>query len=103
LLIFVRMETHHVRSLAVTEPLETLTGLGVPQFHLAVVTTRQKLPTIIGECDVLDSLHMTMEGPEAISMCIHIPQLQGARQFRAKKERNQRTFIFVSIDPLRRR
>lgn len=97
------METHNVGSLAVTEPLETLTRLGIPQFHLAIIPTGQKLPTIVGERDVFDSLNVAMESPEAISMRIHVPQLQAACHFRTRGKRNSRTFILVSIDPLRRR
>lgn len=30
LFVFIRMETHNVGSLAITKPLETLAGLGIP-------------------------------------------------------------------------
>ena len=79
LLVLVGMEPDNVWDLAVTEPLQTLSGLRVPEFHLTVVTARQELPSIIRESHVLDGLHMPMECPQAISMCIHVPQLTAKR------------------------
>jgi hypothetical protein len=39
LFVFVRVEAHDIGSLAITKPLETLAGLSIPQFHLAIITT----------------------------------------------------------------
>lgn len=47
LFILVRMELDNVWNLAIAEPFQALASLGVPQFHLTVIPTRQKLATVI--------------------------------------------------------
>lgn len=47
LFIIVGVKTDNVGSLAVAEPLETLTSFGIPQFHLTIVTTGQELSTVV--------------------------------------------------------
>ena len=69
------MEADNVRNLAVTKPFDTLACLRVPQLDLPVIATGQEPSTIVGEGQVFDSFHMTMECPEAIAMRIDVPQL----------------------------
>ena len=47
LFVIVGVEADDVGSLAVTEPLETLAGLGVPKLHLAIIATGQELCTVV--------------------------------------------------------
>jgi len=75
LLVVVGMEPDNVWCLTVTKPLQTLARLSVPQFHLAVVPTRQEFPAIIGEGNILDGLDVAMERAQTVSMIIHVPEL----------------------------
>ena len=75
LLVVVGMKSDNVWCLTATKPLQTLARLSVPQFHLAVIPTRQESPPIIGEGDILDSLDVAMERVQTVSMVIHIPEL----------------------------
>ena len=47
LLVFVRMESHDVRDFSIAEPLQASTGLGVPELHLSVISTGQKLAAVV--------------------------------------------------------
>ena len=76
LFIFVGVEAHDIWDFAITEALDALASLRIPQLHLTVVTARQKLSAIIGESDIFYRLHMAMEGSKAITMGVDIPQLQ---------------------------
>ena len=76
LFILVRMEAHNVWDFAVAEALDALASFRIPQLHLTVITARQKLPAVIGECDVLHGLHVAMEGSKTIAMRVDIPQLE---------------------------
>ena len=73
LLVLVGMEPNDVWYLAVAEPLQTLTGLRVPQLHLTVVAARQELSSIVRERYILDGLHVTVECPQAVSVSVYIP------------------------------
>jgi len=59
----------------ITKPLQTLVRLGVPQFHLAVVPTRQESPPIIGEGNILDGLDVVMERVQTVSMVMRVLEL----------------------------
>jgi hypothetical protein len=75
LLILVWMESDHMRYLAVAEPLKTLPSLGVPEFHLAIISTREELPTIVGKRHIFHILGVTMEGTQTVAVRINIPEL----------------------------
>lgn len=47
LLVVVGMEPNNVRDLSIAKPVEALTGLSIPQFHLSVISTGQEIPAIV--------------------------------------------------------
>lgn len=75
LFVIVGVEADDVGRLAVTEPFEALTSLGIPQLHLTIIATRQKPAPIVRERDILDGLNVTVERSKTISMRIYVPKL----------------------------
>ena len=61
MLVFIRMELNHVGDLSVAKSFYTLTSLGVPELHLAVIATREETTAIVREANVLDGFDMAHE------------------------------------------
>lgn len=76
LLVVVGMEPNHIRNLSVAKAAEALSGLCIPEFHLSVIPTRQKLAAVVRKRKVFDSFYVSMKGSQAVSVSVNVPQLK---------------------------
>jgi hypothetical protein len=76
LLVFIRTKLHNVGYLRITEALDVLSCLRVPQLHLPVVLTGQELLAFVGESDVLDGFNVPVEGAQAVAVGVDVPGLK---------------------------
>jgi Na+-transporting NADH:ubiquinone oxidoreductase subunit NqrB len=76
LFILVWMESNDVRYLPVAEALEALAGFRVPELHLAIVPTGEKLSTIIRKRHIFHIFCVPMEGTQTVAMRINVPKLK---------------------------
>jgi len=78
LLIVIGVEPNHIRYLSVAKAVETLTGLGIPEFHLPVISAGQELAAVVRERKVFDGLYVSMKRPHAVPVSVNVPQLEGS-------------------------
>lgn len=72
------MELDNVGDLTVTEPLDALACLCVPQLDLTVVAAREESSPVIGEGQIFDMFHVPVERSQTITMRVHVPELPKA-------------------------
>jgi hypothetical protein len=75
LLIIIWMKSDNVGNFSVAKPFQALTGFRIPEFHLTIISARQESTPVIGEREILDRLHMTVERAKAVLMSINVPKL----------------------------
>lgn len=62
---------------------ERRTSLGIPELHLPIESRTEKLCAIVVEGDVVNSLRVPHERPQALSLVIDVPKLRVPRQRRS--------------------
>ena len=87
LLVVIRMEPNHIRNLSVAKAVEALAGLGIPQFHLSVISTRQEIAAIVREREVFDGFYVSMKRPQTVPVSVYVPQLKRLVQSSKKIQR----------------
>jgi len=101
LLVFVRIELHHVRSLASVETTFHLSRLCVPQLDVVIEGGRDELGTVVVEADILHRHLVASVGANEFPIPEYIPELDlvihGAREEHVRTLREPAN----SIDSLR--
>ena len=67
------IDAHNMGCLASCEFVQALSGLSIPQLHVAIVTGRDELRSIGVEIDVVDRLGMARVGPQQLSLVVCVP------------------------------
>jgi hypothetical protein len=96
-LVFLREPFDDMCHLSVTERLDALARLGVPELDLPVVARREESCATWREGDILERTSMPKERAEAVPFVVYVPQLQSrsasdypdAKNPNPKKKRRQ--------------